>query len=258
MCRPGRLRSARRGEKRALTAVLDDSTSFRSAQELFTELRSRGENIGLTTVYSRLRVLAEAGEVDALRSEDGEIRYRRCSTDHHHHLVCQECGRSVEVEGPEVERWARRSCRLPRLHQSQPYRRDLRDLRRLQSSAVCPPDAAPAPGGGSKGHGADELPLTAVHCSFASRVSSHSSSSRVIGALMAMTLPCTPSSQYRPERCVRVIPGTFSARRRTASCRTRSDVIVGLASRLPATPSPSATPPGDLSADRRRWCAPVT
>jgi len=95
-------------QKRALTAVLDDSTSFRSAQELFTELRSRGENIGLTTVYSRLRVLAEAGEVDALRSEDGEIRYRRCSTDHHHHLVCQECGCSVEVEGPEVERWARR------------------------------------------------------------------------------------------------------------------------------------------------------
>ena len=27
---------------------------------------------------------------------------------HHHHLVCRECGRSVEVEGPEVEQWAER------------------------------------------------------------------------------------------------------------------------------------------------------
>jgi Fur family transcriptional regulator, ferric uptake regulator len=54
-----------------------------------------------------LRALAESGEVDALRSGDGETLYRRCDTDnHHHHLLCRSCGRTVEVEGPEVERWA--------------------------------------------------------------------------------------------------------------------------------------------------------
>lgn len=96
-------------QKRALAAVLDASDTFRSAQELFTELRGRGENVGLTTVYNQLRALAEVGEVDVLRSADGESLYRRCATgDHHHHLLCRTCGRTVEVEGPEVERWAAR------------------------------------------------------------------------------------------------------------------------------------------------------
>lgn len=96
-------------QKRALAAVLDASDTFRSAQELFAELRARGETVGLTTVYNQLRALADSGDVDVLRSDDGESLYRRCATgDHHHHLVCRRCGRTVEVEGPEVERWAAR------------------------------------------------------------------------------------------------------------------------------------------------------
>lgn len=96
-------------QKRALAAVLDGSQAFRSAQELYAELRARGENVGLTTVYNQLRALAEGGEVDALRADDGETLYRRCITEHHHHhLICRGCGRTVEVEGPEVERWASR------------------------------------------------------------------------------------------------------------------------------------------------------
>ena len=93
-------------QKRALAGVLEESDTFRSAQEIFTVLRSRGENIGLTTVYNQLRGLSESGLVDVLRADDGELLYRRCSTAHHHHLTCRDCGRSVEVEGPEVERWA--------------------------------------------------------------------------------------------------------------------------------------------------------
>ena len=94
-------------QKRALAAVLDTSEGFRSAQELHAELQTGGENIGLTTVYNQVRAMADAGELDAMRGDDGETRYRRCDTDrHHHHLVCRQCGRTVEVEGPAVERWA--------------------------------------------------------------------------------------------------------------------------------------------------------
>ena len=51
--------------------------------------------------------LAQAAEVDVLRSADGEAVYRRCTSgEHHHHLVCRTCGRTVEVAGPAVERWA--------------------------------------------------------------------------------------------------------------------------------------------------------
>jgi Fur family ferric uptake transcriptional regulator len=64
--------------------------------------------VGLTTVYRSLQMLADAQEVDVLRLADGETAYRRCSRGHHHHLVCRQCGRTVEVDGPAVERWADR------------------------------------------------------------------------------------------------------------------------------------------------------
>ena len=95
-------------QRTAVSAVLNELDEFRSAQDLHAMLRDRGEAIGLTTVYRTLQALAEAGEVDSLRTADGEAVYRRCSTGHHHHLVCRSCGRTVEVEGPTVERWASR------------------------------------------------------------------------------------------------------------------------------------------------------
>ncbi|MBA3742725.1 Fur family transcriptional regulator [Sporichthya sp.] len=93
-------------QRAAVAAALDAVSDFRSAQELHDLLKQRGENVGLATVYRTLQSLAESGEVDMLRTGDGESIYRRCSGGHHHHLVCRTCGRTVEVEGPAVERWA--------------------------------------------------------------------------------------------------------------------------------------------------------
>lgn len=93
-------------QRAAIRAALDASDGFRSAQHLHADLRRDGDTVGLTTVYRALQSLAESGQVDALRTDDGEIVYRRCSSpSHHHHLVCRGCGRTVEVDGPEVERW---------------------------------------------------------------------------------------------------------------------------------------------------------
>ncbi|GGY20889.1 Fur family transcriptional regulator [Streptomyces tanashiensis] len=94
-------------QRAAVSAALSEVDEFRSAQELHDMLKHRGDSVGLTTVYRTLQSLADAGEVDALRTSDGETVYRRCSTgDHHHHLVCRLCGKAVEVEGPMVEQWA--------------------------------------------------------------------------------------------------------------------------------------------------------
>lgn len=93
-------------QRAAVSSILDEIDDFRSAQDIHAILRSRGDSVGLTTVYRTLQALADAGKVDVLRTADGESVYRRCSTSHHHHLVCRNCGRTVEVEGPAVERWA--------------------------------------------------------------------------------------------------------------------------------------------------------
>jgi Fur family transcriptional regulator, ferric uptake regulator len=93
----------------AVWAILADSAAFRSAQDIHAELHRRGEPVGLSTVYRRLQALAEAKAVDVLYTPEGEAVYRRCGSGrHHHHLVCRECGRTVEVESRQVERWAQR------------------------------------------------------------------------------------------------------------------------------------------------------
>jgi Fur family ferric uptake transcriptional regulator len=102
---PGITRNTR--QRAEVLALLESTDEFRSAQQLHAELRQRGTGVGLTTVYRTLQLLADAGEVDHMRLPDGEQLYRRCGrSQHHHHLVCRTCGRTVEVEGPAVERWA--------------------------------------------------------------------------------------------------------------------------------------------------------
>lgn len=107
----GRQRTTRQAQ--AIEAALSAADGFRTAHELFTALRSEGHNVGLTTVYRHLSVLAETDRADVVHSADGEAQYRLCGPRdtvhpdaHHHHIVCRECGRSVEVSAPEVEAWA--------------------------------------------------------------------------------------------------------------------------------------------------------
>ena len=93
-------------QRTAIEADVDRSEEFRSAQEIHASLHAAGNKIGLATVYRTLQAMVDEEALDSLRTSDGEQVFRRCSTGHHHHLLCRDCGRTVEVEGPAVERWA--------------------------------------------------------------------------------------------------------------------------------------------------------
>ncbi|MCM0619267.1 Fur family transcriptional regulator [Nocardioides bruguierae] len=97
-------------QRRALREHLEGTESFVSAQQLHDQLRAGGSRIGLATVYRGLQTLAESGEVDTLRTDDGGTLYRKCGERHHHHLVCRSCGLTVEVDGPGVETWAEQAA----------------------------------------------------------------------------------------------------------------------------------------------------
>ncbi|GAA4389107.1 Fur family transcriptional regulator [Tsukamurella soli] len=90
--------------------TLESVSEFKSAQELHETLRAAGESIGLTTVYRNLQAMADAGTVDTLRTDTGEALFRRCSAAHHHHLVCRDCGLTVEVADHEVETWSAKTA----------------------------------------------------------------------------------------------------------------------------------------------------
>ena len=96
----------------AILNALSDADAFLTTQEIHDRLRAQGQRVGLATVYRTLQALAGNGVLDVLRNDEGEAIYRRCVTaDHHHHLVCRSCGRSVEIASDKVETWAARTAR---------------------------------------------------------------------------------------------------------------------------------------------------
>jgi Fur family transcriptional regulator, ferric uptake regulator len=94
-------------QRTTISQFLAQAGDFRTAQQIHEQLRGSGESIGLATVYRTLQTMAESGEVDVVRTADGESAYRRCATtSHHHHLRCRRCGRTEEIQAGDVESWA--------------------------------------------------------------------------------------------------------------------------------------------------------
>ncbi|MFM6977147.1 MAG: Fur family transcriptional regulator [Micrococcales bacterium] len=92
-------------QKDAVRHALGVASGFVSARHLHLVLMNHGSTIGLATVYRALADLAEAGDADSLPSKDGEVLYRACTTTHHHHLICRDCGTTVEIEVQQLEKW---------------------------------------------------------------------------------------------------------------------------------------------------------
>ena len=91
-------------QRAAILETLSRQEDFRSAQQIHEQMRSDGETVGLATVYRNLQALSRSGRLDVLVAGDGESLYRQCEdTGHHHHLVCRECGRTVEFFAPKLE-----------------------------------------------------------------------------------------------------------------------------------------------------------
>ena len=93
-------------QKSAVKHALSEAVGFVSAQQLHLVLKNHGSSIGLATVYRALSDLATSGEADSLTSNEGEMLYRACGEGHHHHLICRNCGKTLEIEAKRVESWA--------------------------------------------------------------------------------------------------------------------------------------------------------
>jgi len=73
-----------------------------SAESLYFDLKQRGENLSLSTVYLNLGVLAEAGLVREFKGSNGQSFYDSNVTPHYH-VVCRETGRIMDVPAPMID-----------------------------------------------------------------------------------------------------------------------------------------------------------
>jgi len=82
-----------------------DTRDHLSTDELYRLVKKKDETIGFTTVYRTLKLLAECGLASEVAFNDGITRYEaQYNRRNHHHMVCTECGSSVEFFSPEIER----------------------------------------------------------------------------------------------------------------------------------------------------------
>jgi Fur family ferric uptake transcriptional regulator len=76
-----------------------------STDELYRLVKKKDPKIGYTTVYRTLKLLAECGLASEVAFHDGIARYEhQYNRRSHHHMVCTDCGSSVEFFSNEVEK----------------------------------------------------------------------------------------------------------------------------------------------------------
>jgi Fur family transcriptional regulator, ferric uptake regulator len=125
----GGIRGRKTSQRAAVLDSLRASGRFRTAQDIYSELRSDGARIGLTTVYRHLQKLVDDGTIHTVQAADRQMRYRLCGDAPHHHLVCTNCGIGVEIIDTELDRWV----------ESEGVRRGYSGLTlRMEIFGVCP------------------------------------------------------------------------------------------------------------------------
>ena len=101
-----RASSGRSGSaRRAVVELLGGQGCCLSAQEIHEELRSSGARVGIASVYRAVEGLDALGLVQRVDLGDGLARFEPAHPggDHHHHLVCDDCGRVEPFEDPSLE-----------------------------------------------------------------------------------------------------------------------------------------------------------
>jgi len=85
----------------AVLRVLDGGTRFLSCREILHDLDRSSTSSSppsLSTVYRTVHRMSQDGELDVIRSLEGERLYRRCATSvRHYHLFCRLCGVVEEI-----------------------------------------------------------------------------------------------------------------------------------------------------------------
>ena len=74
-----------------------------SAEDVYKDLLSQGDDIGLATVYRVLTQFEGAGLVCRRHFEGGQSLFELNSGEHHDHLICVKCGQVVEFVDPMIE-----------------------------------------------------------------------------------------------------------------------------------------------------------
>jgi len=76
----------------------EDEDRYRTAKDLNDFMENKYPGISFDTVYRNLHLYNDIGILETTEF-NGEKQFRmKCSHDHHHHFICNKCGKTTEVD----------------------------------------------------------------------------------------------------------------------------------------------------------------
>jgi Fur family ferric uptake transcriptional regulator len=98
------------GARRAVVELLGRQHCCLTAQEIFDQLRAEGRRVGIASVYRVLEQLSKNGFVQRIDIGAGTTRFEpiHAGGEHHHHLVCDDCGKVEAFADDQLERALRK------------------------------------------------------------------------------------------------------------------------------------------------------
>ena len=84
--------------RRAVAELVDRRVGHFTAADLVSDARDRKAGIGRATVFRALELFQELGVIERIDLPSGVHAYVVCEPDHHHHVICSNCGRSADID----------------------------------------------------------------------------------------------------------------------------------------------------------------
>ena len=124
------------GQRDTILRTFLDTRDHLSTDELYRLVKKQDEGIGFTTVYRTLKLLSECGLASEVAFNDGVARYEhQYNRRNHHHMVCTECGSSVEFFSNEHRTHRARDRPQEQVHDHPAYLSDIRHMRSMPEEA---------------------------------------------------------------------------------------------------------------------------
>ncbi len=91
-------------QRTLIAEVFMSSKGHLSTEEVYHAVCSVDPSVGQATVYRAMKLLCEAELAHEVHLGDGVTRYESQKKAHHDHLVCEKCGKTVEIMNKKIER----------------------------------------------------------------------------------------------------------------------------------------------------------
>lgn len=93
-----------------IVEALHNADGHVSAEEIYAQVKAKYPYANISTVYRTLELLKELGLVTEIALGDGCLRFHPTEKGRHHHLVCQKCGKLIDLPESDIAFFEKTLC----------------------------------------------------------------------------------------------------------------------------------------------------